>query len=593
MTNLRILSAPGVLIRRELSAMARRRRMYLARAALLGVLMLVFVSAWDRWRDGTSQALAASARSLMSSVYVCLYLGLVFVMPAVMGGVIAGEREAGRLDLLRMMPLTAFQLVAEKFLSRFLYALQWVALCAPFFLSPLFLGGVTPAELAVAVLFPVWAALWTGAVGLLFSALTRRAVTAALATYLFAIVWNLPGLLVTCELFRLTPDEASHYFHLFGYFWLPLRHQFRVPEEFTWQLPLETAGIAVLCLAGAASRLGWEAAAGSAAALRADIGKRRSAVWANPLAWKEVAMGFGSGVRRTMVAGLAVYAGAYFAVLAGNRQGGPRGVLWTVAGVIALAGLLGAYLPKARKFFWSLSAVTLAIGIMIPFVATTGSRPVEQESVEVFSAILILFLCLVAASSSGHGVAHERASMTFEGLLITPLTARAIVDGKALGCWWGLVPGLALLALELVLLPACFRFRALGSCLVGATFLSWILVTVQFGLWMSSRARTPARAGAATIGLILAYVAAVPLLVLLVTRGGGDWAAWINPGYWINMGYAWGQFLQREYPWEGDSYESYLKREAPIAGFIAFWVVCVVAAWGFRRLAVLRVEKAA
>jgi hypothetical protein len=181
----------GVVFRRELAAVARQRFAFPARTVGLILLLIALAATWDvrirQARGGlTSAELGTIGRDLMFYCSFALDLLLVLLMPAVLGGAVAGEREEHRLDILRMTPLNSFTIILAKLAARLAYAFQWILLGGPFFLIPLSFGGVSAGDAAVAVLFPMGAAVWMATAALIVSSFTTRTITAILASYVAA-----------------------------------------------------------------------------------------------------------------------------------------------------------------------------------------------------------------------------------------------------------------------------------------------------------------------------------------------------------------------------------------------------------------------
>jgi ABC-type transport system involved in multi-copper enzyme maturation permease subunit len=633
------------LVRRELAALSRRRSEYPLRTVGLVILLAAMALVWNdliRWGGGsfTSQQMARFGRDLLVAFNITVTCLMLIAMPAATAGAIAGEREDRSLDLLRMTPLGPLQIVLSKLAARLASGLQWLVLAAPFLFVPLAFGGVTPAQVLVAVLFPVGAAVWAASAALLASALARRAQTALLATFIGGGAWHALVAIVCLGLMNL--DEAAiHLLPVIGYFAVPVDILERVggrpnAEPFLWMLPLETLLFAAVCVAVAARRVAREseqAAVAEAAPARtkraraaAAAGRRR--IWDRPVAWKEVAAESGSGTRRLLGLGLALYLGglllaltdalhdaeAFFAGLAGAavitlglagaaRRRWTRPCMTLALSITAAEGirillrmqerasvghmpelmvgtggiLVAAVLVARHRRVLAAGAALLVLALIVP-----GSHQGigwGREFITIGSVILAAYLALMAPMLASGAVAGERKRGTLEGLLLTPLTAPQILSGKSLGVWAALGPGLAVLAAHLVLLARLERPEPLGAVMAALLAAAWLGMTIELGLLFSARFRMPLQALLFTIGTILLYVAGLPLLAVLSTAGrGGEGILVFNPVYWFITSL---EYRANRMYWGGpvDSATGFF------AGYVVFTLACLGLARLFRTLA--------
>jgi len=597
----------GAILRRELSFLSRRKTAYPLRIlVLLGLLsvflgLLVESSHVFSARGCMPGLLARFGQELLTFIFAALAAVLYVVMPAAVGGAIASEREAGRLELLRATPLHAVQIALEKLLARLVYALTWAVAVAPFFLVPLFFGGVSPRGIAFAVLGPVGAAVWVSSLALLLSSLRRRPIAAVLETYLLAGFFAASGAVFLVRE-RMLVDWPFHAFPVSGYLEIAGQQiaEARL-EPLLWQMPLETLAFAGFCVLAAAARMRREAPGGGAEA-RGDAGPARRPVWDNAVAWKEAATGSGSALRRVMTAGLALYAtGLLFANAVILRDLAARterrglavsGSLWNAvdtAGVAALGigllGLVGAAVPRWRK-----ALALLVGGIAIGAVAMVRLDPIvigdyplylrrHEDLLLVATLVLGSLLAVAAALMSSQSVASERVRGTLEDLRLTPLAAESILDGKSLGCLWSLGPGLLLFALQLAALQVFHGLTLCGTLLALVTLTLTLATILQAGLWASSICRGPVRAlllvvvvAAATQAVTWALLALYPVVSMA-----GFYA---SPLFWLAVSIAWGDA----------SYPAKLYELAPPFGLVLFWLAMVWTARALRRRAAQALE---
>jgi ABC-type transport system involved in multi-copper enzyme maturation permease subunit len=115
-------------------------------------------------------------------VLIELFL-VTFITPAFTAGAITGERDRKTFELLRSTLLPARKVVLGKLTAALTYVGLLVLAAVPLEGLAFMLGGVVLEELLVALLILLVTALAFGVVGLFFSSLVRRTLTATLLTY--------------------------------------------------------------------------------------------------------------------------------------------------------------------------------------------------------------------------------------------------------------------------------------------------------------------------------------------------------------------------------------------------------------------------
>jgi ABC-2 type transport system permease protein len=115
---------------------------------------------------------------------VAFELGLVcFLAPSFTAGTIAGERERQSYDLLMTTPLPLPLVVGAKLFAALAYVFLLIFAALPLLGVAIFLGGVAPEEVAIALLMICASALAFGAIGLCYSAWVRSTIGAAALAY--------------------------------------------------------------------------------------------------------------------------------------------------------------------------------------------------------------------------------------------------------------------------------------------------------------------------------------------------------------------------------------------------------------------------
>jgi ABC-2 type transport system permease protein len=117
-------------------------------------------------------------KTLFLGVATVALIQVLIIVPAQAAGAIAGEREHETFDLLIATLLPSWKIIVGKLLAALAYAVMLIVAVVPFMALAFFFGGVTGAEVLIALLGLLVTALLFGAVGILWSVLTPRTLTA-------------------------------------------------------------------------------------------------------------------------------------------------------------------------------------------------------------------------------------------------------------------------------------------------------------------------------------------------------------------------------------------------------------------------------
>lgn len=185
------LSPFGPIFGKELRVTARRKRSYVLRVVYLGFLLLVLFAAWTASRamhySGGVAAQVQAQSQLGIAFYLCFLwftvISMAAIGPVLTATAVSAERLGRTLDVLLMTPITAWQIVSGKLLSRLLVALTLIGLSLPVLALTRLLGGVELWQMAGAVCLATVVALHTAAIGLFFSTFMKRAFAVILLSY--------------------------------------------------------------------------------------------------------------------------------------------------------------------------------------------------------------------------------------------------------------------------------------------------------------------------------------------------------------------------------------------------------------------------
>lgn len=182
---------------------------YLALMSGFTVLLYLFYTATQITGSAASGAVG---RVLFVGLVGIELLLIIFIAPAFTAGAIAGERERQTYDLLRTTLLASPSFVIGKLESALGYILLLLFSAVPLQSIAFLFGGVNASEIVLAFAILTVTAITLGTVGVYFSAITPRALTASVRAYAaaLAITFGVP-LLVSLPLFNAFVRAAGGY----------------------------------------------------------------------------------------------------------------------------------------------------------------------------------------------------------------------------------------------------------------------------------------------------------------------------------------------------------------------------------------------
>ncbi|MFW6162758.1 MAG: hypothetical protein ACODAJ_08290 [Planctomycetota bacterium] len=193
MSRLARLKAPLPLLGKELVEQAARRRTYVLRTVCAVLLFVVFgVVAHDlfeRARYGLAQL--GRGREMFEALIYLQFVGVLLFQPALMSGVLAGEKERQSLSLLLLTDLRPSEILFQKYVSRLIPMFTILLLALPLLGLSYAFGGLTTTYLKTGVYVLVITSLQVGALALLCSSFCRTSLGAFLSSYLLATGWYL------------------------------------------------------------------------------------------------------------------------------------------------------------------------------------------------------------------------------------------------------------------------------------------------------------------------------------------------------------------------------------------------------------------
>jgi len=175
---------------KDLTELAARRRTYIVRAAYAAVLFMIFAASLSAGlaEAGRDPAAALGIGRRFFMVIVGLQIGGVYLLlPAMMGGCIAEEKEKRTLELLFVTDLTPGEIVLQKLVGRLVPMLTLLLLSLPLMAVCYAYGGLSADMVALSALVLVTTCFQVGAYAVLNSTRMRTAAEAVSRTYVHGI----------------------------------------------------------------------------------------------------------------------------------------------------------------------------------------------------------------------------------------------------------------------------------------------------------------------------------------------------------------------------------------------------------------------
>jgi len=149
----------------------------------LGGFAVLFFLTNSYMLSGGFSTLAEVGRNMFTFLSVAQFVLVIFLVPALAGNAISGEKERQTIDLLTCTQLTPFRIVTGKLASALSAVILFIFASLPLYGFVFLLGGVSPLEVLTLFVVILTVALFAGCWSLMFSALFRRTVAAIVASY--------------------------------------------------------------------------------------------------------------------------------------------------------------------------------------------------------------------------------------------------------------------------------------------------------------------------------------------------------------------------------------------------------------------------
>lgn len=190
----RLLRFP--LLGKELLEQAARRRSWVLRVVAAVGLYWYGGAVLNDWGDRDMWSLLGQGAQIFYALVASAFAAVFLLLPALLAGVIADERQRGTLALLVLTQMSPWRIVLEKLGSRLLPMVLYVLLILPLGAAAYAYGGFGQHEIWLAALGLLVTMLQVGAVALWMSSLSRTATVALVRSYVvLVLMYAVPALL--------------------------------------------------------------------------------------------------------------------------------------------------------------------------------------------------------------------------------------------------------------------------------------------------------------------------------------------------------------------------------------------------------------
>lgn len=537
----------------------RRWRLYAARAAFVGVLLLALIVTWaGSVRGKDLAALSIAEQAALGMVFYRAIAGtqlalVLLAAPAATAGAICRDKSTGTLAHMLVTDLTSREIVLGKLVGRLAPVFGLVMCALPVLAISTMLGGIDPMALAGVFAATLGVAVVGCSLALLMSVWGRKVHEVLLGTYGLIVLWLLSyPVWIMWRWGGWIPYAPPYWFGRANPFWLCF----------------DTRGGAVNLGEFAVFVAGCLAVSGLLAAV--------SVISLRPVAVRE--MGLSKGAKPA----------GWF------QRGHWQGLRWLNFGWIwrlfpqpSLDGnpILWREWSRTNPSGWSSGvwgfyALAATAATAFAVLDTVQGRRMGMEIGTILgTGCIVMIGLMLMCLSSPTSLAEERAQGSLDVLVATPLSAREIVFGKWLGTFRYVLP-IALLPTVTVSVVACRSGHLEPILLIPGYVVAVGAAVTSLGLALAVWLARPGRAVATT--LVVYVLVTVGWLILIAATVHSDP---MGPG--LGMGS----------PFMGAAFISSLAldgRGGPpdryrwtMVGYTVFWTLFyAVAAWGLFEAAV-------
>jgi len=502
----------GAVLDKELRVASRRVRCYALRAGYAAALTFLVIVTWSSTvRTGPAVVLASRmpevAKTVTTAITWLQFFAAQGLAAILLSSAIGEEIRKGTLSALLTTPITSFQIVVGKLLSRMLQVLVLLAMSLPVLAILRLLGGVPGEYVLAGGCITLTTTLFAGALSLWLSTYYRYGSKAISATLLIVLVlFLLPSVVLSwigsLRLLNARVGAVGVVTRV-----LDLISPFQVLYKVTAEL--WSPGISA---AGASWRLNSLILLGLTLVLLALTIRRvrKAAVEAMSSDKKPAGAVVGRAIRR---------------VLRGF------GATRKVAGPVKHVNGSPVVWKETRRGLvcgWNLSDIAICVIALVlaivPAVILGSSEPSIGLGLFIAGCLSLLLVVRLAVECAG-SVPREREARTWPILLTTLLEDKEIVNGKIKAALLRNMPLFITLAVLSVFLSAAFP-RVEMLWVWGWGLMSWvtsILLVIGIGSYFGVAVKTRMSAVVATLAVCLAVKYGIGLMFIPIA-GGITWA---------------------------------------------------------------------
>ena len=557
----------GPIFDKELRCTARRRRYYSMRFGYLAVLTAFVALVWMETVGVSYEATSYGAsrmsdagRQIVAWVAWFQFVAMQLLAAVLLSTAVSDEIRQRTLAVLITAPISGFQFVLGKLMSKLLHLLILLAISLPVLAIVRVFGGVPWQSVLGATCVTLTATVLLGSISLRLSITRHRPASVVLLTVLvcgplFALpsVWFRhvsrsaamilsPFLMMTASVDMVVAPTGSgvDFWFLCGLHCLLM------------------LVLSVLILAGAGKRIrpaalnvlqtgatnpsvaaGPARSAQTASRNRAAAKRKLRRITGSPLIWKELRF-YVSGGRRTVI-GAAIGAGVF---------------LFLLYGLHGLGGTLDEDITH--------------VSLMVIF----------------FSAGVVTIASLAAAT-----ITQEKKSRALPILLTTPVSDWHVILAKAVGVFYRTSPAWILIAAHLLLFVIVGYVHPIAALHLSMVVLWVVVFLTGTGLYFSARLRLSSSAAMANVALGVMLWLIGPMLADLLPAVAGPHAGsrilWANPIVQVVVvthhasGARWGRAAPRQlsYQWPGQTLRVGATTDVLLKSMLVYTAVGVLFAW--------------
>jgi ABC-type transport system involved in multi-copper enzyme maturation permease subunit len=471
----------GPIFDKELRVSSRRKRNYYLRCCYIILLGIFVLSTWYTtviFRSSGSAVyqisrLSQAGRHIITAIIWFQFIVAQIIAIVMLSSSISDEIHTGTMNVLMTTPISSFQIVTGKLMSKLLQLILLLAISLPLLAIIRVFGGVPWDYVVSSVFITLSASVFAGSMSLLLSMSYRNSysvIMSAVIGYLLVFA-ALPGLFSGLAAARFFNQQTTQsVLALTSPFWALLRTTEAMSSAsgknvFSWPMHclimLAVTAILITISVWRVRKVALKAASGRNVSSKNASARIIKRVTGSPIVWKEMRKGLiGRGKGNIVLAVLLI-------------------------GLFFLA-IISIFLPSGLRsnIFLSLLATGFYLVVMIRLA--------------VFSA---------------GGIAAEKDARTWPVLLATPLENKEIVRGKAIAAFRRNLPLLLLyfalfciqyINMVIVIGRSNFSTSILVSFFSSAIGLvASVIFVIGSGLYFGVRLRTATAAVAATAGLYL------------------------------------------------------------------------------------------